>query len=377
LFYLDNLTINNFRNYSNQQLEFYPNLNVIIGDNAQGKTNLIESIYYISVTRSFRTKRDYELIKWNEPFFFLKGRFTRDNLYYDIQVSYEKASQLKILINKNQINRYDHLQRFPVVAFSPDDLLIIREGPAIRRRFINLFASRLSLRYFQDLKDYQRVLMQRNFILKEKRRDSNIRGLLEPWNQALISLGSSIVLFRSELTKQLAAEVRTFSDNMTSSHERLRLEYRSTISGAENLADIENDFRYKLPELFDQEIRRGATLIGPHLDDLKIYINDFDTRHYSSQGQKRTAALALRIGEVNLFRRQCGFAPIILLDDVFSEFDSARQEFLFLFLKKYDGQSFITTSADINFLTEKVSKDLKKIYIQHGSVVDEKSRAFD
>jgi len=371
LFYLDNLLIRGFRNYRQQQLQFNPRLNIVIGKNAQGKTNLLESIYYLSVNRSFRTNRDQDLANWDDNFFFVKGVFFKDGFEHTAQASYREKDQLKVVINNNPANRYDHLQLFPVVVFSPDDLQIIREGPSIRRRFINLEASRLDPVYFKDLKAYQRVLLQRNHLLKEKHHPGKINELLEPWDQSLTSLGSSIIQTRLEIIDALEKEAHQFFAIMTDSQEKLSLDYISTVEYSTDPIETKYIFLKALLAKRDQEIKRGITLLGPHLDDLRISINGYDTRYYSSQAQKRTAALALKMAEVNLFKKQNCDCPIILLDDVFSELDNYRKEHLLSFLKNTSGQCFITTAVDFHSLGDKLHGEKKIFSVYQGSIADE------
>ncbi len=374
MFYLEDLTIRGFRNYRQQQLQFHPRLNIFVGENAQGKTNLLESIYYLSVNRSFRTNRDQELIHWDDNVFFLKGIFNKNGFQHSAQASYSQRGQLKIVVNNNHVNRYDNLQFFPVVVFSPDDLQIIREGPSVRRRFINLETSRLDPLYFKDLKAYQRVLLQRNHLLKEKQNHRKINEFLEPWDQALVSLGSSIIRARIAMIDLLEKEADLFFDLLTDSRERLSLEYISTVDHTPDPAVTISNFQQALMKKRNQEIRRGTTAIGPHLDDIKISINGHDTRRYSSQGQKRTAALALKMAEVYLFEKRNSDCPIILLDDVFSELDNERKQHLLDFLKDNAGQCFISSAVDLGNLGDNLHRGYKKFSVCQGSINDETVR---
>ena len=374
MFYIDNLQIKGFRNYRQQQLQFHPRLNIVLGDNAHGKTNLLESIYYLSVNRSFRTNRDQDLAHWDDRFFFLKGVFIKDGFKHSVQASYSQNNQLKIIVNNDPVNRYDHLQSFPVVVFSPDDLQLIREGPSVRRRFINLEASRLSPVYFKNLKAYQRVLMQRNHLLKSKQNYRKMNEMLEPWDQSLISLGSMIIQTRIEIIDALEKEAYRFFDLMTNSRETLSLDYISTVKFVPDIAETKTNFQQLLMEKRDQEIKRGTTAIGPHLDDLRISINGHDTRYYSSQGQKRAAALAMKMAEVYLFKNRNRDCPIILLDDVFSEFDNERKQHLLDFLRDDAGQCFISTAVGLNNLGESLQRDHKIFSVYQGSIKNETAR---
>lgn len=366
MFYLDNLLLRGFRNYLDQQLFFHPNLNLVVGENAQGKTNLLESIYYLSVTRSFRTTREQELANFEDRTFFLRGQFVVDDFKNKVQVSYRLGDQLKVLVDDNPAYRFDHLQRFPVVVFSPDDLQIIKDGPSVRRRFLNLEGSRLSPLYFDDLKNYHRALLQRNALLKNIGASSSLSERLEPWDQSLASFGVNIIKTRIYLLEALEKEADLFFESMTGSVEKLNLTYKGTVIFNGDTSIMKDSFLRSLREKRSMDIKKGSTSVGPHLDDFKISINGFDTRHYSSQGEKRTAALALKMAEVSLFNTRNKECPIILLDDVFSEFDRSRKEHLLRFLKEKKGQCFISTAGDLNELAESLGRECNIIKVKQG-----------
>jgi DNA replication and repair protein RecF len=367
LFYLENLLLNNFRNYKQLKINFHPRLNIISGDNGQGKTNLIEAIYFLSVTRSFRTNRDQELAGFPEQHFFIKGQFIKDDFKSNIQINYIDK-QLKVIVDDDRKNRFDHLQHFPVVAFSPDDLLIIREGPATRRRYINLEASRLNQGYFSEMRAYHRVLIQRNRLLKEKRNRREIEALLEPWDESLITYGSALIRFRRDLVFQLAIEAAPFFSKMTAEQEELSLEYVCSVPSEDNSEVLDQQFRKTLLHKRELELRRQTTLVGPHLDDICIIINGKDSRKYSSQGQKRTAALALKMAEVMILNHKNGNWPILLLDDVFSEFDYQHKEKLLDFLTGIESQCFLTSAVALEQLPSELSSCFHTINVQRGMI---------
>ncbi|HDT12357.1 MAG TPA: DNA replication/repair protein RecF [Candidatus Marinimicrobia bacterium] len=371
MYYLASLTLKHFRNYRSQFVEFEPGLNIFSGLNAQGKTNLLEAIYYLSVTRSFRTKRDQELTQIGEQFFFLKGCFWKDEIRHNVQISYQRNSPFRIYCNNEKVERFLHIREFPVVVFSPDDLMIIRDSPAIRRRFLNLEISKFKGVYFQNLTEYQRVLLQRNRLLKEQKYSSQLDKLIEPWDQALSSLGTKIIHDRLEMIADLETEARFFFHRMYGEEKVLSLKYQSNISFSDKPDETRIGFYKTLSERRRFELKRGSTMYGPHLDDLKILINGEDTRLYSSQGQKRTAALALKMGEAMILKGKTGLDPIILLDDVFSEFDRVRRESLLFFLKENRGQCFLTTAVNIDGLLALTEKDYKIITVDEGRIISE------
>jgi len=377
LFYLKHINLEAFRNYRQQYIQFHPGLNIITGDNGQGKTNLLEAIFFLSVNRSFRTRRDQELIHFGENCFNVKGSFIRDDFDHVVHVGYRHNQRLTIKVNNDQGHRYNHIKDYPVIVFCPDDLQIISEGPSIRRRFLNLEASRLDPTYLKNLRDYQRVLNQRNRILKDFKNRTLINDYLVSWDQALVSLGVSLIRVRTDLVKALEKEARLFFDAMTGSKEELSLEYASTVKRCQDSNEMIAQFHHDLQEKREQEMKRCSTLLGPHLDDMVIMINGYNTRHYSSQGQKRTAALALKMGEASLVQKKQDLYPIILLDDVFSEFDQARKQHLLNFIRKNAGQCFITSAVDLGGMIEELKRSYKQIKINRGIIVDEEVRAGD
>ncbi len=360
-----------FRNYDCQSFIFHPKLNIILGSNAQGKTNLLESIYFTSVNRSFRTRKEQELVNFNSDSFSLKTNYIKDNLNNAVTLHYRQYSRLQVKVNNNQVNRYESMPIFPTIIFSPEDLKIISEGPSIRRRFLNLEASRLNISYLKDLRDYQRVLNQRNKVLKQKIRTSKINDYLAPWDHALTVLGVKLIRSRVEMIKELQQEAKGFFNLLSDEDEELSLEYESTIQFFDEQKEMEEQFYKDLLKRRDQELKRYSTLLGPHLDDLIIKINNNQTRHFSSQGQKRSAALALRMGEVGLYIKQYSIPPILLLDDVFSELDARRKEHLLLFLRNYQGQCFLTSAVDLDNMVNYLNKSYKKIVISQGRIIDE------
>ncbi len=377
MFYLEQLNLEGFRNYKQQFVDFHPCLNLITGDNAQGKTNLLESIFFLSVNRSFRTRKDHEMAHFDGNCFNLRGVFLKNDFSHIVQVGYRQNSRLIIKVNSDHVNRYDHIREYPVVVFCPDDLQIISEGPSIRRRFINLEASRLDPAYLKELKDYQRVLNQRNRVLKDVKNWSRLSDLLAPWDHALVTLGVNLIRTRIDLVKALEQEARHFFAEMTGSQEALSLEYSGTVRYCPDVLEMQEQFHRALLDMREQELRRSTTLLGPHLDDIKISINGYNTRLYSSQGQKRTAALALKMGEVSLFYQKHDFYPIILLDDVFSELDAARKQQLLSFLRKNGGQCFITSAVDLSGIIAELNRDYKHILINRGRIFDEAIRTGD
>ena len=342
--YLQKINLVNFRNYGKQEIAFHPELNIFYGANAQGKTNLLEAIYYLAVTRSFRTSQDAELIKRGEQYFFIRGRFARkkSDSVVQVEIGYRGSQRIQVKLNGVPAKRIEVANLLPVVVFSPEDLLLIKEGPGRRRRFINLEGSRLRKVYYRDLKEYQRALMQRNRLLKENKGLEVKEELFEPWNKVLCNYGSRIIRQRLSLLKSLEREAIPFFQYLTSQKEELSLRYISSFPLPPEDGKMEEHFLKSLQGRYGEERRRGYTLVGPHLDDFEILINGAEAQKYASQGQQRSAVLALKMAEVKLFNAYYGESPLVLLDDVFSELDGERKRHLLQHLEQMEAQVFIT-----------------------------------
>ena len=344
--YLATLKLVNFRNFLQEELSFHRGINIFTGLNAQGKTNLLEAIYYLAVSRSFRTNREADLLRFGSEYFSLKGTFQRNEESSRVAVEYRLPRRLQVRCNGKALKRSEYIYRQPIVVFSPDDLLLVKEGPAIRRRFLDMEGSRLKPLYYRRLRDYHRALQQRNRILKEKRGSSAAaRLLLEPWDLALARWGSVIIRERTKMLAALESRAGFHFATLTAGEEMLTLRYLPTIKFDGDPDLLEGAFLEQLRKGYTAEIRRGSTMFGPHLDDFAMLIDGRDARKYGSQGQQRSVVLALKIGEVDLFKKAGGEETILLLDDVLSEFDEKRSAHLLQFLLSRAGQSFITTAS--------------------------------
>jgi DNA replication and repair protein RecF len=370
---LDRLWINNFRNYDSQDFSFHPRFNFIEGLNGQGKTNLLEAIYYLAVSRSFRASQDNVLLNREKQYFFLKGHLIKEHSSNFIEMGCQPPQKLKIKVNGTEIKRAIYIHQHPVVVFSPDDLLLIKEGPSGRRRFLDLEGSRLKPLYFRKLREYHRVLQHRNRLLRESRNRVLAAGLIEPWDQSLVTLGSELIRQRLSLLHELEKVAQPFYRQLASSAETLSLAYISTVAAMVDPADIDRVFSFRLKEQRGIERIRGYTMLGPHLDDFAVLIDGHDARQYGSQGQQRSAVLALKMGEVSLFQRSTQEIPVILLDDVFSEFDLERRNQLLNFLLEREGQSFLTAAAPVDKFSREITGQSKIFLIHKGKITGERA----
>lgn len=375
MFYIESIILENFRNYRDLNISFHPRLNYLLGDNAQGKTNLLESIFFLSVNKSFRTSKDKDILSFGSKDFLIKGVFIKDNFRHKVSAGYSFNDRFRFMVNSKQVKRHENMHGFPVIIFSPADLQIINEGPSVRRKFINLAASRMSISYFNSLKNYQKVLNHRNALLKDFKVRHRINDLIVPWDHSLITLGVKITRKRIELLQLLEKKVQDFFSIITCKKERINLNYKSSVTFFPDENEMIDNYYHKLLDNRCSELKRCSTLQGPHLDDLIILIDGVDSRRFSSQGQRRTASLAMKLGELSLLEDKTGLSPIILLDDVFSEFDDFRKKYLLEYLKNSSSQCFITSAANLNKITEQMNLGCKITKIQEGHILNETSRA--
>lgn len=368
--YLESLLLNNFRNYGRQELVFHPRINIFCGKNAQGKTNLLEAIYYLAVSRSFRTNQESEMLRFGSDYFYLKGSFLIKEECCQAEIGYRQPHLLQIKLNGKPVKRIDYIYRHPVVTFTPDDLFLIKEGPSVRRRFIDMEGSRLKPLYYRRLRDYYRVLRQRNRILKEKSGSRSFDySIMEPWDKALVETGSWILKERVLLLQALELRAQSYFTILTGRSENLSLRYLSTIHFDEDLLElVESTFQEQLSAARSSELRKGSTQVGPHLDDFAVLINGCDARKFGSQGQQRSAVLALKMGEVDLFNSAGCERTILLLDDVFSEFDGERRRQLIDFLINREDQTFITTAVPLADVEKESFKESYTFSVCRGEI---------
>ncbi len=337
---INQLRLKDFRNYKNLDISFHPKVNIFMGNNAQGKTNLLEAIYITSLGKSFRTGKDWEMIRFEMPFFRVEVDACKDGevLLIDMAVSQEKKG-IKI-DGLKATKTSDLLENIYTVIFSPEDLKIVKDEPEKRRRFIDREITQLRPSYYQNLTCYKKALVQRNALLK----DCNLNEEnLNVWDESLAYYGHRIMEQREIFISKLDTISRQLHNDITEGKETLEVIYEK---------DCCEDLLEKLTRSHRRDRMRGTTGAGPHRDDLKILVNGVDIRPYGSQGQQRTAALSLKLSELQLIKEETGEEGILLLDDVLSELDAQRQQFLIKSLGSV--QLFITATE----LSKEVRKSL-------------------
>jgi DNA replication and repair protein RecF len=344
--HLEKIKICNFRNYSPSEVELSPRLNILCGKNGQGKTNFLEAIAFLTLGRSFRTRRDEDLIKAGEKEFYLKGKFRSSEEDLILEVGNDLS---RVVVKVNGLpykSKRELFGRVRTVIFTPDDLQIIKGGPEKRREFLDLYLAQAYPDYRQIYLRFYRALYQRNALLKKLREGRRDLNELEVWTNRMVEEGSRVVLYRRQTMEEIGASLNHYHQLMSNEQETLHCLYKGSGSLPDtlDLTAIQEGFWRSLLRRSDDERRRGYTLVGPHRDDLQIQMNQrWELRVYGSQGQQRTAALALKLAMVDLIEKTQGKAPLLLLDDVFSEFDSDRKQEL-LRLLTVGTQTVISTT---------------------------------
>lgn len=343
--HLSRLLLNNYRNYIREVIEPHPQMNLIRGENAQGKSNLMEAIFLLGMGKSPFSAPSREIIRWGEDWFRLEGQVERRDHSLKVEMIYKKDGGREMTINgQREDNISQLLGRINVVLFSPEDLELLKGGPSLRRRYLDLQLCQISPRYFYSLQQYRRIIQQRNILLKDIPFDhTRVRDDLSVWDRQLIQAGTGIIYKRREAMGKLAPLAAEFHKKMSGDQEELTVIYRPSITGGDlgPPEEIAADFQRALTAVRGEELRRRFTIIGPHRDDISLYINGRDARKYGSQGQQRTAALSLKLAETRYIEGEMGEHPILLLDDIMSELDSRRRQYVYSGIQG-KGQVFIT-----------------------------------
>jgi len=330
--YLERILCRNFRNFDELLLNLNPNLNIFLGENGQGKTNLLEAIYLIASASSHRSSLSSELINWDEEKALVQVLLNKRDGRVKLAMKIDKSGRI-VELNDNPLERVKEILGYlNAVLFSPEDLKLVKEGPSHRRDFINIEISQVSRYYNHLLSKYEHILKQRNNLLKNIRdRKNTDKNMLLIWDDQISTIGAKIILKRVEVVDKLKILARLSHRQITDGRETLEMEYENSLKGFSKKlgeAELRDLFSSNLEKNRDREIKRGYTVIGPHRDDLILKVNDMDLRKYGSQGQQRTAALALKLAELEFMKSETGEYPVLLLDDVFSELDSLRRKAL-------------------------------------------------
>ncbi len=358
---IKSVELKDFRNYEYLKMDFYDGVNLIYGDNAQGKTNILEAIYIAATTRSHRGAKDEELIRSEEvpesssDFFnerdahiklIVKKEYSEERIDIHLKRNKPKGFAVNGVVLKRLSDIFGIIQ---VIFFCPEDLDIIRRGPGVRRHFLDIDISRTNAIYLKSLIDYNKILESRNKLLKSmafhhKKEDEKTLDILDI---QLVKYGTEVISTRKEYINKLKVRTKEIHGSLSGGKEILDIVYEPSVTGA--------SFDKELQKTRQKDLRSGQTSAGPHRDDFTFMINGKDIRKYGSQGQKRTAALSLKLAEIDITKEITGEAPILLLDDVFSELDTSRQEYLIERIGNL--QTFITCTGNDDIIKSKIKTD--------------------
>lgn len=355
------LELADYRNYATLDLEFDKGTNILYGDNAQGKTNILEAIYMAATTKSHKGSKDKEMIGFGKEEAHIRTYLEKEGVGTRVDMHLRKAGSKGIAIDGQKIKKAAELLGLcNVVFFSPEDLSIIKNGPAERRRFVDMELCQLDSFYLYNLNHYNKIVNQRNKLLKDMYMNPELRDTLAIWDSQLVSFGSKIVERRKLFVDQLNDIIYEIHKKLSGGKEELIISYEPDVA----IEEFEKSLRYNQ----DRDIRMKQTSIGPHRDDFAFLNKDVDIRKYGSQGQQRTAALSLKLSEIELVKKIAKDTPILLLDDVLSELDSNRQNYLLNSIG--DIQTIITCTGLEEFVNNRF--EVNKIYkVKNGVVTSE------
>ncbi|OGH98305.1 MAG: hypothetical protein A2X42_09740 [Candidatus Margulisbacteria bacterium GWF2_38_17] len=367
---IKSLELENFRNYSKAKIDIDPYINILVGLNAQGKTNILEAIFLIATSKSHRIQKNNELIKFQEDHALvsLRAESLRGNNFFNIQVMNDNNKQIHV--NGKRIKRATELLGyFNVVLFSPEDIDIVCGSPIDRRKFIDIFVSQVKPSYAVLLSDYYKVLKQRNKTLKDISKQKCKEDMLNMWDEQLVNLSYTIVNERLQAIKSIEEKANKFYSYISDYQEQLTIEYYSGIGGKDKYTaqEYKHIFQQKIKSSLKMDIILGTTSCGPHRDDMLLKLNDKEAKLYASQGQKRLVSLSLKYAEVEYIRENTGEYPVLLFDDVLLELDLKRKHKLFEELIKK--AQIIITTTDLKRYQEVVVKAATIFSINQGEVI--------
>jgi len=357
--HINNLYLENFRNYKNLNIAFDPSTNILYGDNAQGKTNILEALFLCGTTKSHRGTKDKDIINFDCDDAHIRTELVKNGISYKIDMHLRKNKTKAIALNGIPIKKASELMGIlNIVFFSPEDLSIIKEGPSERRRFIDMELCQIDPFYLHDLSNYNKALNQRNKLLKDSYIYGNISDMLDVWDEQLFLYGCKVIERRKKFIEELDEIIRVIHKNLTGDKEYCHLKYEP---------DVEVfDFKRLLSEKREKDCKYKTTSIGPHRDDMMFISNDIDIRKFGSQGQQRTAALSLKLSEIELVKNVTGEKPVLLLDDVLSELDTNRQQFLLKSIS--DIQTIITCTGLDDFINKRFEIN-RTYHISNGGII--------
>lgn len=352
--FIKKLVLKNYRSYQNKTFDFDKNLNILVGKNAQGKTNVIEAIFYAIIGKSFKTSKEKEVVNLNSEKAYIKAEFEKKYRDVDIELFFDINHKKAVKIDGLPIKKIGELMGCAnAVFFSPDELKLVKESPEERRRFMNIDISQTNKRYFYLIGRYEKVLANRNKLLKSSKDMEVVKETIDIWDRALSDLAEKIAIERKKFIEELAPYAKLAHQYISSGKEDIEIKYCSSFDD-----DYANKMMKALQKNLEKDFKLGYTTVGVHRDDLDIYLNGVEVKNFGSQGQQRTVALSMKLAELEIIKNRVGEYPILLLDDVFSELDKDRRKKLLNFTSK--SQTIITCTEiddNINANIIKIVKD--------------------
>ncbi|MFC7786488.1 MULTISPECIES: DNA replication/repair protein RecF [Rossellomorea] len=367
--YIEQLELRNYRNYESIDVSFENKVNVILGENAQGKTNIMESIYVLAMAKSHRTSNDKDLIRWDEEYAKIKGRIQKYNGALPLELVLSKKGKKAKSNHLEQSKLSQYVGNMNVVMFAPEDLHLVKGSPQVRRRFIDMEIGQVSPVYLHDISLYQKILQQRNHYLKQlQTRKQKDQTMLDVLTEQFIEMAVKITKKRFEFVQLLESWAKPIHSGISRNLETLEIVYKPSLDVSDNqewskMVDI---YEQKFDGIREREIDRGVTLVGPHRDDLQFIVNGRDVQTFGSQGQQRTTALSVKLAEIELIHSEIKEYPILLLDDVLSELDDYRQSHL---LNTIQGkvQTFVTTT-NVDGIDHQTLNEATTFEVEAGSM---------
>ncbi|USS88142.1 DNA replication/repair protein RecF [Fructilactobacillus hinvesii] len=367
---IDELKLRNFRNYDQLDVHFAPGVNVLIGENAQGKTNLLEAIYVLALARSHRTSNNRNLVQWDHKTASLWGKITRQTGQTQLELRLSSNGKQAKVNHIEQAKLSTYVGELNVILFAPEDLKLVKGSPQVRRRFMDIEFGQMSNRYLYNVSQYRHILKQRNAYLRQLHfKQAQDQVYLTVLSDQLAAYAAEIIFQRVELLGRLQKWSQDIHAEISQQREELRFRY-STALPKDQLTSVETIYAALLQKFTDnqtKEIQQGTTLYGPQRDDLRFLVNGKDVATFGSQGQQRTAALATKLAEIDLMKAETGEYPVLLLDDVLSELDEIRQTHLLTAIQN-KVQTFLTTTS-LSGVSSELIKDPRLFQIQAGTII--------
>lgn len=355
---IKSLELSNFRNYNFLNMEFDSGTNILYGDNAQGKTNILEAIFVSATTKSHKSSKDKDIVNFKEEEAHIRTYLEKEGIETRVDMHLRKSKSKGIAIDGVKLKKAAELLGIlNVIFFSPEDLSIIKNGPSERRKFMDLELCQLDKIYFYNLSKYNKILVQRNNLLKQIKSNPSLIDTLDIWDEQLVNYGINIIKKREEFIVLLNKIIYQIHQKLTGGLEKIKVEYDPSVK--------EKEFHKELSKKRELDLKNLYTYVGPHKDDISFYVNGIDIRKFGSQGQQRTAALSLKLAEIELVKKIINDTPILLLDDVLSELDKNRKNYLLDSIN--DVQTIITCTGLDEFINGRIH--VNKIFEVNNGVV--------